>query len=112
MDEKNVYDDLKDIDVKAYDWSVRVIRSLTKMLKVNMKLHTNQQALQGDIFLCNHFSRFETFIPQFLIYEETGAYCCAIASSEFFKGDTVVANYLNNLGVSHFVSKTTAFIIS
>ena len=46
-------------------------RSL-KMLKVNVKLHANPEALKGDIFLCNHFSRFETLIPQFLIYEETG----------------------------------------
>lgn len=99
MNNKNVYEDLKDIDVKTYDWSIRVIRSLTKMLKVKMKLHANQQALQGDIFLCNHFSRFETFIPQFLIYEETGEYCCAIAASEFFKNDTVFSSYLNNIGV-------------
>ncbi|MCF6251973.1 MAG: alpha/beta fold hydrolase [Methylococcaceae bacterium] len=99
MDIKNVYDDLKDIDVKTYDWSINIIRSLTKMLKVNMKLHADQQVLQGDIFLCNHFSRFETFIPQFLIYEETGAYCCAIASAEFFTNDTVFATYLNNIGV-------------
>jgi len=67
MSTRHVYDDLKDIDVKTYDWSIRVVRSLTKMLKVNMKLHADHQALQGDIFLCNHFSRFETFIPQFLI---------------------------------------------
>jgi 1-acyl-sn-glycerol-3-phosphate acyltransferase len=64
-----------------------------------MKLHADKQVLQGDIFLCNHFSRFETFIPQFLIYEKTGAYSCAIASSEFFQKDSVLANYLNNLGV-------------
>ncbi|MFW5444350.1 MAG: alpha/beta fold hydrolase [Methylococcaceae bacterium] len=99
MDKKTVYDDLKDIDVTTYDWSINIIRSITKMLKVNMRLHANQKVLQGDIFLCNHFSRFETFIPQFLIYEETGAYCCAIASSEFFKNDTVFATYLNNIGV-------------
>jgi len=99
MKNKKDYDDLKDIDLKTYDWSIRVLRSLTKMLKVKLKLHADQQALQGDIFLCNHFSRFETFIPQFLIYEQTGEYCCAIASSEFFKNDTIFANYLNNIGV-------------
>ena len=99
MAKKNVYDDLKDIDLKTYDRFVKVIRSFTKMLKVNMKLHANQQVLQGDIFLWNHFSRFETFIPQFLIYEETGAYSCAIASSEFFNEDSVLATFLNNMGV-------------
>ena len=98
MDKKYIYEDLKDIDVRTYDWSTHIVRSLTKILKVNMKLHADKQMLQGDIFLCNHFSRFETFIPQFLIYEKTGAYSCAIASSEFFKKDSVLANYLNNIG--------------
>lgn len=99
MKNKKNYEDLKDIDLKTYDWSIRVLRSLTKMLKVNLKLHADQQALQGDIFLCNHFSRFETFIPQFLIYEETGEYSCAIASSEFFEKDTIFSDYLNKIGV-------------
>ena len=99
MDRIIDYADLKDIDIKTYDWSINVVRSLIKILKVRFKLHASAEQLEGDIFLCNHFSRFETFIPQFLIYEETGKYCCAIASSEFFKKDTVLANYLNSIGV-------------
>ncbi len=64
-----------------------------------MKLHADTQLQQGDIFLFNHFSRFETFIPQFLIYEQTGAFSCAIASGEFFQHDTVLARYLRHVGV-------------
>jgi len=64
-----------------------------------MKLHADTQLQQGDIFLFNHFSRFETFIPQFLIFEQTGAYSCAIAAGEFFEEDTVLARYLKNVGV-------------
>lgn len=93
------YDDLKDIDIKIYDWSVRIMRLITKKLKVKMRLHADQNTLQGDIFLFNHFSRFETFIPQFLIYEKTGVYSCSIASAEFFKENTLFATYLNNVGV-------------
>jgi esterase/lipase len=93
------YDENFDIDMPTYDWSVKVFRSLKKMLKVNMKLHAESEVMQGDIFLFNHFSRFETFIPQFLIYEQTGAYSCAIASGEFFKGDKVLARYLQNVCV-------------
>ena len=96
---KNDNINLIDIDEKIYDWSINVVRSVIKMLKVNVKLHANQHALNGDIFLCNHFSRFETMIPQFLIYEEIGAYCCAIASSEFFKDGSVLTDYLHNIGV-------------
>ena len=64
-----------------------------------MKLHAETQIQQGDIFLFNHFSRFETFIPQFLIYEQTGAYTCVIGSGEFFKHETVLSRYLQQVGV-------------
>ena len=73
-----------DIDTQLYNKTGTVFRSVKKMLGVNMKLHADENALAGDIFLFNHFARFETFIPQFLIYERTGAYSCAIASGEFF----------------------------
>jgi esterase/lipase len=99
MDKKNEADNFIDIDEKIYDWSINIIRSVIKVLKVKVKLHADQQALNGDIILCNHFSRFETLIPQFLIYEETGAYCCAIASGEFFKDDSILTGYLNSVGV-------------
>ena len=99
MNNNSNVDDFQDIDEKMYDWSIHVLRSVIKMLKVNVKLHANPEALKGDIFLCNHFSRFETLIPQFLIYEETGAYSCAIASSEFFVEKSVLTDYLNNVGV-------------
>ena len=99
MDNKGYKKDWYDIDTATYDWSVRAFRSLKKMLNVNLKLHAREQVHQGDIFLFNHFARFETFIPQYLIYEKTGAYCWSIASSEFFDEDTVLAKYLRNLGV-------------
>ena len=88
-----------DIDKTLYHRSVRVFETVRKVLSVKMKLHADPHALQGDIFLFNHFSRFETFIPQFLIYEQTGAYSCAIASGEFFQQDNMLARYLQNVGV-------------
>lgn len=88
-----------DIDKTLYNRSVRVFDTVRKVLSVKMKLHAETQVQQGDIFLFNHFSRFETFIPQFLIYEQTGAYSCAIASGEFFQQDTVMSRYLQHVGV-------------
>ncbi len=91
--------DWYDIDTTIYNRSVQIFRSVKNMLSVNMKLHADDQIEQGDIFLFNHFSRFETFIPQFLIHEKTGAYCCAIASGEFFKEESLLSQYLQNVGV-------------
>ncbi|HUL11624.1 MAG TPA: alpha/beta fold hydrolase [Methylococcaceae bacterium] len=88
-----------DIDPEIYEWSVAFFRTIRKLLKVNIKLHATDQVQQGDIFLFNHFSRFETFIPQYLIYEESGAYSCAIASGEFFEEDTALSRYLARVGV-------------
>jgi esterase/lipase len=91
--------DWPDIDTKLYNRSVKLFNAVKNVLSVKLDLHAEQQALEGDIFLFNHFSRFETFIPQFLIYEKTGAYSCSIASGEFFKEDNVLSRYLQHVGV-------------
>lgn len=88
-----------EINTVRYNWSVRLFRMVRAALKVNLTLHDeNNDVSNGQIFVINHFSRFETFIPQYLIYEETGAYCCSIAHSEFFKGDESFAKYLLEVG--------------
>lgn len=87
-----------------YDWCVKAFRTTKKLLKLNIKLHDDlhqpcrETIRQSDIFLFNHFARFETFIPQYLIHEETGDYCRSIASAEFF-GDDRFASFLRSIGV-------------
>lgn len=88
-----------DIDTTLYARSAKVFGAVRKVLGVKMKLHAEDQVDRGDIFLFNHFSRFETFIPQFLIFEKTGAYSCAIASGEFFQEDSALADFLQHVGV-------------
>ena len=92
------------INIKVYDFLVRAFRTTKKLLKLNIKLHQEtigeiDPAHQGDIFLFNHFARFETFIPQYLIHEATGAYCRSVASAEFFKGDDRFSQFLYAIGV-------------
>lgn len=87
-----------DIDKATYQRSIKLFGAVKNMLSVKLKLHGDNQIQEGDIFLFNHFARFETFIPQFLIFEQTGAYSCAIASSEFFEDGTLLASYLQKVG--------------
>ena len=90
-----------DLEVRrsTYEWSVRLFRVLQKVLKVNVKLHHSEgQIDEGEIFLFNHFARFETFIPQYLIYRETGAMSRSVAEAEFFSKDDAFSNYLLNAG--------------
>ena len=87
------------IDRKTYEWTIRAFSSLKKRLGVKIRLHQgNDQLATGQIFLFNHFARFETFIPQYLIYEYTGAYSRALASSEFFRGDDFFSKFLKSVG--------------
>lgn len=83
----------------TYEWSVRLFRVLQKVLKVNVKLHHSEgQIDEGEIFLFNHFARFETFIPQYLIYRETGAMSRSVAGAEFFTKEDAFTTYLLNAG--------------
>ncbi|MDD5267688.1 MAG: alpha/beta fold hydrolase [Methylococcales bacterium] len=88
-----------DINIGLYNRSVKLFSAVKHILSVKLELYADTQVLQGDIFLFNHFSRFETFIPQFLIFEKTGAYSCAIASGEFFEEDNALSRYLSQVGV-------------
>ncbi len=103
-----------DLEVRrsTYEWSERVFRILQKILKVNLKLHqSGNQINDGDIFLFNHFARFETFIPQYLIYVETDAMCRSVAASEFFVKDDPFSNYLLNAGaVPHNLPNLLPFL--
>ena len=92
------------INTRVYDFCVRAFRNTKKLLKLNIKLHQegdpdHDPAHRGDIFLFNHFARFETFIPQYLLAEATGAYCRSVAASEFFAGDERFSQFLYSIGV-------------
>ncbi len=92
------FDDLA-INTSTYQWSVRIVSIIKRLLSVNIKLHHDKgQIADGEIFLFNHFARFETFIPQYLIYEENGSYCRSIAAEEFFKEDDSFSNFLLSVG--------------
>ena len=100
----SVNSDSPEINTRVYDFCVRAFRTTRKLLKLNIKLHQegsgeNDPVHQGDIFLFNHFARFETFIPQVLIKEATGAYCRSVASAEFFEGDERFSQFLYSIGV-------------
>ncbi len=92
------------INTRVYDFCVKAFRTTRKLLKLNIKLHQdgsgeNDTVHQGNIFLFNHFARFETFIPQYLIAEATGAYCRSVAAADFFAGDERFSQFLYSIGV-------------
>ena len=87
------------INQKTCEWTIRAMTALRANIDINIKMHGSREHLaDGDIFMFNHFARFETFIPQFLIALETGVYCRSIASGEFFAQDNTFSRYLRALG--------------
>jgi esterase/lipase/1-acyl-sn-glycerol-3-phosphate acyltransferase len=91
--------DVFDLNQQTYDWCVRAFDRVKNLLGVRIKLHHEHGQIElGDVFLFNHFARMETFIPQYLIYQETGAFCRSIAAAEFFKGKGRFQQVLRDLG--------------
>lgn len=87
------------INPKTIHWTARVITLLFKMFKLNLRIHGDESLWrQGDIYLFNHFARFETFIPQYIIYQKTGKFTRSIAGKEFFRPNDVFSRYLIELG--------------
>lgn len=91
-------DDLA-INEATYQRCVRAFSFLEKRLGLNIRLHDVDGGIEaGQIFLFNHFARFETIVPQYLIYQETGVYCRTLGSREFFSGDGGFAKFLLSIG--------------
>lgn len=88
-----------DFKQRYYKLSGYVLSLLTKVLKVNIALHADPaQIVAGDIFLFNHFARFETFVPPYLIYKHAHVMSHSVASPEFFRGNDAASKLLRGLG--------------
>ena len=86
------------IDKNTYLRTVKILDFIVKFLNVNIRLHeANDTIEKGDIFLFNHFSRFETFVPQYLFANKAKIFCRTIAATNLFD-DGVLGNYLANIG--------------
>ncbi|OUR88322.1 acyltransferase [Cycloclasticus sp. 44_32_T64] len=87
-----------EINPDTYHWTYHAMKTLFKVFSLTIRTHGNTSSwLEGDIFLFNHFARFEAFIPQYLIYEKTNLYSRSIASKELFS-DNIFGRYLIELG--------------
>ncbi len=95
-----MYDD-KGYTIKGtYDFAVRSLSLVESRLGLNIKVHGNEDDLlnRGQIFLFNHFARFETLIPHYIIHKETKAYCRSVADKSLFKASKGLARFLSDVG--------------
>ncbi len=82
-----------------YDWSIRTYEAIRKHLGLNLKVHPDGELLkQGHICLFNHFARFETVIPPYIIHRATGAYCRSVADHSLFEISEGLSGFLHGVG--------------
>ena len=92
--------DAADLNQQTYDRCARIFEQLRKLLGLEIRMHHERRQIEhGEIFLFNHFARMETFIPQYLIYQDGGHFCRSVAAAEFFARDDRFARLLRELGV-------------
>jgi len=73
------------ISPRAYAWGARAFAAVEDRLGLRVRLHDDDGVMAGGhIFLFNHFARFETVIPPYLIYRRTGAFTRSIADHGLF----------------------------
>ena len=62
-----------DLEIKpTYDWCIRAFSLVQDRLGLNIRFHHDEgQVEAGQIFLFNHFARFETIVPQYLIHRDS-----------------------------------------
>ena len=88
-----------EINEGTYEWCVRTFTRVHDYLGINVKVHDADGKIEGgQIFLFNHFSRFETVIPQYIIHMATGAFCRCVAAPELFEGNEKFAKFLRGVG--------------
>ena len=88
-----------EINETIYEWCVRAFSVLHDRLGINVKVHGADGKIDaGQIFLFNHFARFETVIPQYIIHKATGAFCRCVAAPELFEGNETFAKLLWDVG--------------
>jgi len=87
------------INEALYQRCVRAFSLLRNRLGLNITVHDSDGVInQGQIFLFNHFARFETIIPQYFIHQANGSYCRCVATHELFEGNERFGKFLWNLG--------------
>ena len=86
------------INEQRYRLTSSAIKLMVKISPLKLNIHNlGDKGKTGSIFLFNHFTRFETFIPQYILYDKEQAFCRAVADAPLFK-DGALGDYLKSVG--------------
>lgn len=88
----------REINTTAYDWCVKAFAIARDRLGMTLNTNCSTDIIdQGQIFVFNHFARFETVVPQYIIHRTTGDYARCVATHELFANERF-GNFLWSVG--------------
>lgn len=88
-----------EINEQRYRFTYTALKLLLKFSPLKLNIHNlDDRTTRGSIFLFNHFTRFETFIPQYLLHDVAKIYCRSVADHQLFKEGDLLGDYLKSVG--------------
>lgn len=77
-----------EINPDVYEWCLKTFDMIESNFGINIFLHDDHDSLEeGQIFLFNHFARFETVIPPYIFYKKMGVFSRTIADYRLYHGE-------------------------
>lgn len=88
-----------EISVDTYNSCLRTFQTIEDRFGINVLVDDKDDLLdKGQIFVFNHFARFEAVIPIYFIYKATGAFTRTIADKSLFNMNEKFDNFLYSGG--------------
>lgn len=88
-----------EISDTCYRWTGKALEALGAHGGLRMRFHADPALVaNADILVFNHFARFESIVPQYFIYQRTGALCRTVASHDLVEGSDRLAVFLRKIG--------------
>ena len=79
----------------VYKKSTKVFQAAEDYLGIKLFVHAKEGVLEsGQIFLFNHFARFETVIPAYILYKRLNVFTRTIADHNLFGVNDTLDNFL------------------
>lgn len=84
---------------ETYDWCAKNFDRVQDNFGLKVHVHLDDNTLEdGQIFLFNHFARFETGIPPYIFYKQGGYYTRTIAHAELFDASEKLSKFMRGGG--------------
>ncbi|PZP39865.1 MAG: hypothetical protein DI585_02820 [Pseudomonas fluorescens] len=94
----NLPDDMV-LNARTFGRYMRLVDMLGRRTGLTVDVDQQDDALkQGDIFLFNHFTRFETVVAPYIIFRETGVMARSVAYSGLFDVNDTMSRVLHQSG--------------